>query len=77
MSEMVEQLSLWGEMLPFYKIKKKLRVIEMFGGVGSQIAACNILFNGDQTKYEPYKLVEWTYQSYCAYNSIHTKDFKD
>lgn len=77
MSDNVEQLTLWGEMYPYYKIQKKLRVIELFGGVGSQIAACNILFNGDHSKFEPYKLVEWTYQSYCAYNSIHIKDFKD
>lgn len=77
MSELVEQISLWGDIFPFYKIKKKLRVIELFGGVGSQIAACGVLFNYDKTKYEQYKLVEWTYQSYCAYNSIHVKDFKD
>lgn len=77
MSEMVEQLSLWGEIYPYFKLQKKLRVIEMFGGVGSQIAACNILFNGDHTKFEQYKLVEWCYQSYSAYNSIHIKDFKN
>ena len=77
MGEMVEQLTLWGEMFPYYHIEKKLRVIELFGGVGSQIAACNILFNGDKTKFEQYKLVEWCYQSYCAYNSIHIQDFKD
>lgn len=77
MGDMVEQMSLWGEIYPFYHINKKLRVIEMFGGVGSQIAACNILFNGDKTKFEQYKLVEWCYQSYSAYNSIHVQDFKD
>ena len=77
MGEMFEQISLWGDMFPFYHVKNKLRVIELFGGVGSQIAACNVLFQGDRSKYEPYKLVEWTYSSYCAYNSIHIKDFKD
>lgn len=75
--EMIEQLSLWGEIYPHYSITKKLRVIELFGGVGSQIAACNVLFDGDHTKFEQYKLVEWCYQSYCAYNSIHIQDFKD
>lgn len=77
MEEIVEQLSLWGDIYPFYHIDKKLRVIEMFGGVGSQIAACNVLFKGDKNKFEQYKLVEWCYQSYCAYNSIHIKDFKN
>lgn len=72
-----QQLTLWGQMFPFYHIDKKIRTIELFGGVGSQIAACGVLFNYDKTKYEQWKLVEWTYQSYCAYNSIHIKDFKD
>jgi DNA (cytosine-5)-methyltransferase 1 len=77
MGEMVEQLSLWGEMYPHFHINKKIRTIELFGGVGSQIAACGVLFNYDPTKYEQWKLVEWTYQSYCAYNSMHIKDFND
>jgi len=77
MSEMYEQMTLWGEILPFFTIKNKLRVIELFGGVGSQISAVEQLFNKDTSKYEHWKLCEWAYNSYCAYNSLHVKDFKD
>ena len=75
MSEQVEQLTLWGEIYPRFHIDKKLRVIELFAGIGSQIAACNVLFNNDSSKYEHWKICEWAYHSYCAYNSLHIKDF--
>ena len=77
MSEMVEQLTLWGEIYPYFHIKNKLRLIELFAGVGSQMSAVETLFNKDTTKYESWKICEWAYNSYCAYNSIHIKDFKD
>ena len=75
MSEQVEQLTLWGEIYPRFHIDKKLRIIELFAGIGSQIAACNVLFNNDSSKYEHWKICEWAYHSYCAYNSLHIKDF--
>lgn len=75
--EGLEQLTLWGEIYPHFKIDKKLRLIELFSGVGSLYAACNVLFKGDKTKFESWRTCEWAYNSYCAYNSIHIKDFKD
>lgn len=72
-----QQLTLWGELYPYFHIKNKLRLIELFAGVGSQMSAIEVLFNKDTTKYESWKICEWAYNSYCAYNSIHIKDFTD
>ena len=40
-----QQLTLWGELYPYFHIKNKLRLIELFAGVGSQMSAIETLFN--------------------------------
>ena len=64
-----EQQSIFG--FPEYKITKKIRLIEMFGGIGSQAMALRDI----GADFEHYKLVE--FDRYCvqSYNSIHNTAF--
>ena len=75
MGEMVEQLSLWGEIFPYYKIKQPVILLEMFAGIGAQHKALSIL--GIKIDKEKSKICEWAYNSYCGYNAIHIKDKTD
>ena len=71
---MAEQLTIWTELAPKFKIMDKpVRLIELFAGIGSQIKALKELI----PNVESYRICEWAYQSYCAYNAIHIKDFTD
>lgn len=55
-----------------YKITKPIRLIELFGGVGSQAMALkNIGIN-----FEHYRLVEFDKYPIASYNAIHETDFK-
>lgn len=70
---MAEQLTIWTELAPKLKINKPVRLIELFAGIGSQFKALKEL----APNVESYKICEWAYPSYCAYNAIHIKDFTD
>ena len=74
-----EQLSLWGEIYPFFKIDKDndpgLILLEMFAGIGAQRKALEIL--GVKIDDEKSKICEWAYNSYIGYNAIHIKDKTD
>lgn len=52
------------------KIKKKVRLIELFAGIGAQAKSLELL----GVDFEHYKIVEWAVPSIIAYNSIHKKD---
>ena len=55
-----------------FKIDKPIRLIELFGGVGSQAMALrNIVAN-----FEHYRLCEFDKYSIKSYNAIHKTDFK-
>ena len=56
-----------------YTIKKPIRLIEFFGGVGSQYKALKLL----GANVEHHKLVEWAVNSIQAYNDVHYKDYYD
>ena len=73
MDRQEEQLTLWEYIYERKQIKKKVRLIELFAGIGAQAKALEIL----KVPFEHYKICEWAYNSYKAYNSIHIKDFKD
>ena len=75
MGEMVEQMTLWGEMFPYYELKKPVILLEMFAGIGSQRKALEII-NVDIDD-ENSKICEWAYNSYVGYNAIHIKDKTD
>lgn len=64
-----EEQSIFG--FPEYKITKKIRLIEMFGGIGSQAMALRDL----GADFEHYRLIE--FDKYCvqSYNAIHHTNF--
>lgn len=68
-----QQMSLWEYVYPKKVISKPIRLIEFFAGIGAQHKALKQLT--DQV--ESWKICEWAYNSYCSYNAIHIKDFKD
>ena len=68
-----QQISLFEFMYEPKVITKPIRLIELFAGIGSQFKALRMLT--DQV--ESYKICEWAFNSYCAYNAIHIKDFQD
>lgn len=68
---MVDQTSLFEFTLPKYKITKPIRLIELFGGIGSQAKALENL-NAD---FETYKVVEFDKYCISSYNDIHNTNF--
>ena len=79
--EFVQQLNLFGSVNPYFKLKGKVKVIELFAGIGSQIKALKVLEKAQRDKkeftIEHHKICEWAYNSYVMYNLLHTKDFTD
>lgn len=73
MGDSIQQLNLFNFDKEFYKIKKPIRLIELFSGIGAQAKALEIL----GVPFEHYKTCEWAVPSIKAYNSIHIKDFQD
>ena len=57
-------------MYPKYKITKPIRLIELFGGYGSQALALKYL----GANFEHWKLCEWAVKSIQAYKDIHFTD---
>jgi len=68
----MQQGSIFDE-LPRFEITKPIRLIELFAGYGSQALALEYL-NAD---FEHYKICEWNYKSFHAYNDIHIRDYTD
>lgn len=69
---MNEQFTIFDYLQEPFKIKKPIRLIELFGGVGSQAMALrNIGAN-----FEHYRLIEWDKYPVASYNAIHGTDFK-
>lgn len=66
-------MNLWEFIYPMKRITKPIRLIELFAGIGSQFKALKVLTKN----VESYKICEWAYNSYCSYNAIHIKDYKD
>ena len=81
MSDYIQQINLFASVNPYYRLKGKIKVIELFAGIGSQIKALKLLeqAQGDKKEFvvEHHKICEWAYNSYVMYNLIHTKDFTD
>lgn len=55
-----------------YKIRKPIRLIELFGGIGAQASAIKRL----QVQYESYRYCEIDKYTVKAYNAIHGTDFE-
>ena len=70
----MNQTTIFDMLYPTFKINKPIRLIEFFGGYGSQALALKYL----GVKFEHWKLVEWTVKSIQAYKDIHyTNDDTD
>lgn len=61
------QIDIFNIMYPAFKITKAIRLIEMFGGYGSQHLALKYL----GVEVEHWKLVEWAVKSIQAYKDLH------
>ena len=57
---------------PTLEINKKIRLIELFGGIGSQAMALRDI----GADFETYRLVEFDKYAVASYNAIHGTDFK-
>ena len=57
---------------PRYSISKPIRLIELFGGIGSQAMALRDI----GANFEHYRLVEFDKYAVASYNAIHGTDFK-
>ena len=64
---MNEQLNLFAQSRMEYKINKPIRLIELFGGIGSQAKALENL----KADFERWRLCEWAIPSIRAYAAIH------
>lgn len=68
------QTTIFDMMYQKFKIDKPIRLIELFGGYGSQALALKYL----GVNFEHWKLVEWAVKSIQAYKDIHfTNDNTD
>ena len=63
----MNQTSIFDIMYPKYKIDKPIRLIEFFGGYGSQALALKY----SSVHFEHWKLCEWAVKSIQAYKDIH------
>lgn len=66
----MKELSLFD--FPKFSINKPIRLIELFGGVGSQAMALRDI----GADFEHYKLVEFDKYAVQSYNAIHGTNFK-
>lgn len=69
----MEQFSIFDELYETFKIKNKIRLIELFAGYGSQ----NLSLKYIGADYESWKICEWAIKSIQAYKDIHYTDCKD
>ena len=70
---MMHKFSIYDFLNENYIIDKPIRLIELFGGYGSQNLALKYLLG----KSCHYKLSEWAIKSIQAYNDLHIRDYTD
>ena len=63
----MEQLNLFSQLWQTYKIKKPIRLIELFAGYGSQHLALKYL----GVDFESHRIAEWAVKSIQAYKDLH------
>ena len=68
---MGNNLTIYDCLYPKYKIKKPIRLIEMFAGYGSQALALKYL----GIPFEHWKICEWAIKSIQAYKDVHFPDW--
>jgi DNA (cytosine-5)-methyltransferase 1 len=67
----MDNMTIFDMLYPTFKINNHIRLIELFGGVGSQAMALRDL----GADFEHYKLVEYDKYPVMSYNAIHGTDF--
>ena len=80
MSNIVQQINLFSSINPYYRLKGKVKLIELFAGIGSQYKSLKLLEQAQENKeFEivSHKICEWAYNSYVMYNLMHIKDNTD
>ena len=70
---MNDNVNLFDGHIPYYKITKPVRLIELFAGIGSQHQALKNL----GVKIDRSTIVEWQVNSIQAYNDIHIRKYDD
>lgn len=68
----MEQLNLFEALYEKYKIKKHIRLIELFAGIGAQAKALENL----GADFETWKVVEFDNNAIRSYNAIHNTNFE-
>lgn len=66
------QQSIFDELYENYKIKRPIRLIELFAGYGSQAFSLQYL----KANFESWRICEWNYKSFHAYKCFHNKEDK-
>ena len=66
----MDQINIFEMLYDKPKVDKPVRLIELFAGYGSQALALKYL----GAKFEHWKIAEWNYKSFDAYNRIHFGD---
>lgn len=69
---MNEQITIFDELYPTFKIKNKVRLIELFAGIGSQAKALERL----GVDFEHYRVCEFDKYAIKSYNAIHGTNFE-
>lgn len=72
MSEIDGQMTIFDIIRQPFKITNKIRLIELFGGVGSQAMALRNI----GADFEHYRLCEWEQHAVDSYNAIHGTNFE-
>ncbi len=70
----MEQLSFLDDLYERYTIDKKVKLIEMFAGYGSQCSAFERLQAKGLCEFEQFRIVEWNCYSILAYYYLHSSD---
>jgi DNA (cytosine-5)-methyltransferase 1 len=70
---MAQQINIFEGHIPYYKITKPVRLIELFAGIGSQHQALKNL----GVKIDRTTIVEWQVNSIQAYNDMHVRKYTD
>lgn len=70
---MIDSVNIFDGHIPYYKITKPIRLIELFAGIGSQHQALKNL----GVKIDSSTIVEWQVNSIQAYNDIHVRKYDD
>jgi len=68
----MENFNIFDFMFDEYKVKNKIRLIEMFRGYGSQALALKYL----GANFEHYKICEWAINSIIAYADLHRDELE-